>query len=210
MGIMRLNGIDRESWDRYRSPAAGWEYLVVEPGFKYNMTDMAAALGRVQLGKAAAFLKQRAEIAATYLRELAGCDFLTLPAPGVSALSPEGLAAELEPAHHAWHLFLIRLHLDKLTIGRDEFILALKEAGIGTSVHYRPLHMMPYYARRYGLQPDDYPVACQNFKRTISLPIYPSLTAEQLQRIIETIKQIGYTHHRPAYQAAGCALDVTS
>lgn len=206
--IMRLHGIDRECWDRYQSARAGWEYMVVEPGFKYNMTDIAAALGRVQLKKAGQFLEQRKEIAETYLKELADCDFLTLPLQsGASSTVADSSLENLKNfENHAWHLFLVRLNIDKLTIDRDEFILRLKQAGIGTSVHYRPLHMMPYYEERYGLQPEDFPVALSNFKRSISLPIYPSLKAEQLQHIIETIKQIGYTHHRPALQATGCAV----
>jgi dTDP-4-amino-4,6-dideoxygalactose transaminase len=178
--IMRLHGIDRECWDRYRTNRANWEYLVVEPGFKYNMMDMAAALGRIQLQKAGQFLTRRKRLADIYLKELADCDFITLPCQA--------------DRDHAWHLFLIRLNLERLTIGRDEFIVKLQQAGIGTSVHYRPLHMMPYYQKRYDFEPDDFPVAHKNYKRSISLPIYPSLTDNQLFYIIETIKQIGYTH----------------
>jgi dTDP-4-amino-4,6-dideoxygalactose transaminase len=175
--IMRYHGIDRESWDRYTSPNGNWEYRVVDAGYKYNMTDLCAAIGREQLKKAELFLGKRREIARRYISELAECEFLTLPAYSDK---------------HAWHLFLIRLKEGRLRIGRDRFIQKLKERGIGTSVHYIPLHVMPYYKNRYGFKDKDFPVSYANFKSTISLPIYPSLTGEQVSRIVAEIKRIGY------------------
>ena len=178
MKLMRLHGIDRDSWDRYTSRTASWEYYVVEAGYKYNMSDLAAAIGRVQLQRADEFLRRRRDVARRYLQGLGDCDFLELPR---------------YQKEHAWHLFMIRLVPERLKISRDEFIGRLAEAGIGVSVHYRPLHLMPYYQKRYGLRPEDFPVSLRNFLTTISLPIYPSLGREQVARIVETVRQIGYT-----------------
>ena len=135
--IMRNHGIDREAWSRYTSAAASWRYAVVAAGFKYNLMDIAAAIGRVQLRRAASFLQERRRVARAYLEGLAGLELVELPA-----------AAE----EHAWHLFLLRLRPERLTISRDRFIEELRARGIGTSVHYIPLHLMPYYSERYGLR----------------------------------------------------------
>ncbi len=174
--IMRNHGIDREAWARYTSTEASWRYAVVAAGFKYNMTDIAAAIGRVQLGRAAAFLAERRRVARAYIEGLAGLDFLELP---------------VDSPAHAWHLFLLRLLPDRLSLSRDQFIEALRERGIGTSVHYIPLHLMPYYSGRYRLAPADYPVALDCYERTISLPIYPALTDAQVARVVEAVRQIG-------------------
>ncbi|RPJ03304.1 MAG: DegT/DnrJ/EryC1/StrS family aminotransferase, partial [Spirochaetaceae bacterium] len=129
MRVMRTHGIDREAWDRYTSAKNSWYYEIVEPGFKYNLTDLASAIGRVQLKRAADFLERRRAIAEMYAKGFSGLDFLIRPEPCSS---------------HAWHLYIIRIVPDKLTITRNEFIEKLNEAGIGTSVHYTPLHVMPY------------------------------------------------------------------
>jgi dTDP-4-amino-4,6-dideoxygalactose transaminase len=181
MRVMRLHGIDRDSWNRYTSEDTGWEYEIIDAGYKYNMSDLAAAIGRVQLKKADAFLKRRREIASRYIRSLSEADFLVLP---------RDLAA------HAWHLFIIRIAAHLLTIDRDEFARRLKGAGVGVSVHYIPLHLMPYYRERYGYRAEDYPVSLKNFRSSISLPIYPSLSAEETDRIIDAVKKIGYNARR--------------
>jgi dTDP-4-amino-4,6-dideoxygalactose transaminase len=181
MRVMRLHGIDRDSWNRYTSAETGWEYRIVEAGYKYNMTDLAAALGRVQLKKAWHFLEQRRNIAKRYRQELSACDFLTLP---------------LFRDDHAWHLFIIRLAPSQLKISRDEFIALLNKRGIGVSVHYMPLHVMPYYQKLYGYKAGDFPTAYSNYKNSISLPIYPSLTNDEVSRIVDSIKEIGYTASR--------------
>ncbi len=179
--IMRNHGIDREAWARYTSRAPGWRYAVVEAGYKYNLTDIAAAIGRVQLRRAREFLAARRRVALAYLERLAGLEFLELP---------------VAPQEHAWHLFLLRLRPERLSISRDEFIDRLAALGIGTSVHYIPLHVMPYYHQRYGLSPSDFPVALDSYERTISLPIYPALTDAQVGRVVEAVRQIGYSAAR--------------
>jgi dTDP-4-amino-4,6-dideoxygalactose transaminase len=182
--IKRLHGIDRTSWDRYISRNACWEYEIVENGYKYNMMDLSAAIGRVQLQKAEQMLARRREIADAYFEALSGCDFLTLPAYSKD---------------HAWHLFVIRLVSKRLAISRDDFIAKLKGLGIGTSVHFIPLHIMPYYKKRYGYRAEDYPVAYDNYSRSISLPIYPDLKSEDVNRIVESIKKIGYSARKKQY-----------
>ncbi|MBN2444655.1 MAG: DegT/DnrJ/EryC1/StrS family aminotransferase [Spirochaetales bacterium] len=173
---MRLHGIDREAWNRYTHPGASWFYDVVEAGYKYNLTNLAASIGRVQLKKAIRFKERRREIAAAYISALQNSDYLRLP---------------LHLEDHAWHLFLLRIVPEKLEITRDDYIIELNKAGIGTSVHFIPLHIMSYYRKRYGLKADDFPIALKNYSSSISLPIYPDLTDEQVERIIITIKEIG-------------------
>ncbi len=179
--IMRNHGIDREAWSRYTSSGASWRYAVVAAGYKYNLMDIAAAIGRVQLRRAASFLDGRRTVARAYLEGLAGLDFVELP-----------VAAD----EHAWHLFLLRLRPERLRISRDRFIEELQARGIGTSVHYIPLHVMPYYSERYGLAPRDFPRALDCYERTISLPIYPALTGAQAGRVVEAVRQIGYSSAR--------------
>ncbi|MFW5689151.1 MAG: DegT/DnrJ/EryC1/StrS family aminotransferase [Spirochaetota bacterium] len=176
MGVMRLHGIDREVWDRYTSARPSWQYQVVEAGFKYNMPDILAAIGRVQLAKAERFLAERRAIAGHYRRLLGDRDYLTLP-----------------PAREgsSWHLFVLRLERSRLSIDRDEFIARLAERGIGTSVHYIPLHLMPYYRDRYGLKPQDFPVSLDAYERALSLPIYPGLDEEAVARVAEAVIEIG-------------------
>jgi dTDP-4-amino-4,6-dideoxygalactose transaminase len=176
MGMMRLHGIDREVWNRYTAKGASWRYAVMEAGFKYNMTDIAAALGRVQLGRAGEFLEKRRAIAGRYRQAFAQRDYLLAPQDS------EG---------HAWHLFLLRVDEKKLSISRDDFIDRLQEAGIGTSVHFIPLHMHPYYAKRYGFEAADFPAARATYLQVISLPIYPAMSEDQVGRVIEAVITIG-------------------
>ena len=176
MSMMRLHGIDRDVWNRYNASDASWYYEVREPGFKYNLTDLASSLGRVQLRKSEGFYLARQRIARMYLGGLRDLDYLKLPVN--------------DPAH-SWHLFQIRLVLPKLKLDRDRFVDALMERGIGVSVHFIPLHIMPYYRRRYGLKEGDYPVALQCYRETISLPIYPDLEDKQVERVIAAIKELG-------------------
>jgi len=175
ISIMRLHGIDREAWERYRSPDASWYYEVVEAGFKYNMPDILAAIGRVQLSRAQQMLDRRRQIARRYRQELSSCDFLTLPQ---------------ERDGHAWHLFPVRFETDSLGCTRDRIIRALRNEGIGTSVHYIPLHLMPYYAKRYRLSPEDFPVSLDRYRNTVSLPIYPSLKEIEVERVIEAVRAL--------------------
>jgi dTDP-4-amino-4,6-dideoxygalactose transaminase len=176
MSMMRLHGIDRDVWNRYNASDASWYYEVREPGFKYNLTDLASSLGRVQLRKSEGFYLARQRIARMYLAGLQELDYIKLP--------------ENDPAH-SWHLFQIRLVLSKLKLDRDRFLDALMERGIGVSVHFIPLHIMPYYRQRYGLKQEDYPVALRCYRETISLPIYPDLEDDQVQRVITAIRELG-------------------
>lgn len=176
ISVMRLHGIDREVWDRYTSPKPSWQYEVVEAGYKYNMPDLLAAIGRVQLRKAERFLERRREIARTYRRLFADRDYLVPP-----------VASE----ESSWHLFVLRLRLEALSIGRDEFMERLAAEGVGTSVHYIPLHVMPYYRDRYGLKPDDFPVSWDAYRRAVSLPIYPGLRDEDVARVAEAVLRVG-------------------
>jgi dTDP-4-amino-4,6-dideoxygalactose transaminase len=176
MSVMRLHGIDREVWDRYTARSPSWHYQVVEAGFKYNLPDLLAAIGRVQLARADSFLARRREIASAYRAMLGELHYLALP-------------PECETG--SWHLFVVRLETDRLSIGRDEFIERLAERGIGTSVHYIPLHLMPYYRDRYRLKPTDFPVSLDAYSRAVSLPIYPELTDEQVARIADAVRAVG-------------------
>ncbi|MFP4364489.1 MAG: DegT/DnrJ/EryC1/StrS family aminotransferase [Spirochaetia bacterium] len=176
MSVMRLHGIDRPAWDRYTAKHAKWKYEIVAPGYKYNMPDLAASIGRVQLSRAMEMLDARQSIAQKYLRDLGDCNFVELP------ISHDG---------HAWHLFIIKLNLEKLTINRDQFIDELFSRGIGSSVHFIPLHLMPYYQEEYHFKPDDFPNSLNSYLRCISLPIYPSLGDEEVRQVIDAIFDIG-------------------
>jgi dTDP-4-amino-4,6-dideoxygalactose transaminase len=174
--VMRLHGIDRDVWNRYTARNAAWEYDIVEAGYKYNLTDLAAAIGVAQLAKAETFLHLRRRVARAYLAGLGDCDFLDLPE---------------DTDDNGWHLFVVRLRPDRLAIGRDRFVAELQQRGIGTSVHFIPLHLMSYYRQRYGLHPEDFPVALRLYRAALSLPIYPSLTDEEIARVVAAVREAG-------------------
>jgi dTDP-4-amino-4,6-dideoxygalactose transaminase len=169
---MRLHGFDRAAWDRYTSKTASWRYDVVAAGYKCNLPDLLAAVGREQLKKADRFLDERRAIAERYLAAFSGNPALE-PPPG-------------HPAH-AWHLYSLRIRPESLRIGRDEFVERLQRAGIGVSVHFIPLHIMSYWSRRYALSPDDFPEAYAKYSRTISLPIWQGMTAAQVDRVASAV-----------------------
>jgi Predicted pyridoxal phosphate-dependent enzyme apparently involved in regulation of cell wall biogenesis len=173
---MRLHGISRDVFDRYTSKKPSWFYEVVEPGFKYNMTDVAGSVGIHQLKKAWAFREKRASIAASYAEA-----FKDLPVV-LPVLAPEGET-------HAWHLFILRL-ADQAPVSRDRFIEKMAEKGIGTSVHFIPLHLHPYWRERYALKSEDYPNATKAFEAAVSLPIYTRMTEEDIQRVIHAVREI--------------------
>ena len=181
MRVMRLHGIDRDVWDRYNSSKSKWFYEVVEPGFKYNMTDIAAALGIEQLKKAFDFLEKRKKIAEKYNKAFSEYDFITPPPFS---------------ENHAWHLYTIKINEEKLTISRDEFIEKLFEKGIGVSVHFIPLHIMPYYKTKYSLKAEDFPNAYKNYSKSLSLPIYMDLNEAQTDRIIKSVIETGIKYLR--------------
>jgi dTDP-4-amino-4,6-dideoxygalactose transaminase len=170
---MRLHGISSDVFDRYVSDKPKWYYEVIAPGFKYNMTDVAAAIGIHQLAKADLNQKKRAAIALRY--QLAFAD-LPVSCP----------FERVEDDLHSWHLFVLQLDCTQHT-ERDQFIERMSEAGIGTSVHYVPLHLHPYWRDRYSLSPTDFPNSTAVYQRCVSLPIYPSMTEDDVQSVIDAV-----------------------
>jgi dTDP-4-amino-4,6-dideoxygalactose transaminase len=174
--VMRLHGISKDAWKRYTA-AGSWYYEIAAPGYKYNMTDIAAAMGRVQLRRAAEMRDRRAEIAKRYTEA-----FSTLP-----ELQPPPSGDEDQ---HAWHLYMLRLNLDQLNIDRAAFIGQMKEANIGTSVHFIPFHLHPYYRDTYHYQPEDFPAAYREYQREVSLPIYSRMTGQDIDDVIGAVTGI--------------------
>lgn len=182
--LMRLHGISRDVWDRYTSKKPSWYYEVIEPGYKYNLTDIAAGIGLQQLKKADRFLARRKSIAEAYTQAFAGHPALEPPP------SPP-------PDHvHSWHLYVLRLNLDALSIDRDRFIAEMMQREIGCSVHFIPLHLHPYWRDRYDLRPDMFPVASREFSRVVSLPIYPKMNERAVSRVIESVLETARAHRR--------------
>jgi len=174
---MRLHGISRDIWDRYSASKPNWYYEVVAPGYKYNLTDVASSIGIHQLRKTVRFRKRREEIAERYTHAFRGLPVIPPPRP------PEGDV-------HSWHLYVIRLRLEMLRIGRDRFIELMARKGIGTSVHFIPLHLHPYWKEKYDFRPEDFPVALETYRCCVSLPIYTRMTDADVGRVIESVKGI--------------------
>ena len=172
--VMRLHGMSRDAFDRFTAKVPSWFYEIVAPGFKYNLTDIAAALGLQQLKKAHAFQQARTRIAAAYTAAFAGLPLLT---------PPDAPAGEL----HAWHLYALRLG-DGAAIERERFIERLFAQGIGCSVHYIPLHLQPYWRDRYALTPAMFPHSQHAYERLVSLPIYPRMTDADVQRVVQVVR----------------------
>lgn len=167
---MRLHGISSDVFDRYSGRTPAWQYQVVAPGFKYNLTDPAAAIGLVQLSRAIQMRERRAEIARRY-----DDAFQSLPLRLPAHSSGEDI--------HAWHLYVVRLEPDT-HITRDEFIERLGAAGVGCSVHFIPLHLQPFWRDRASYKADSFPVATEEFRYVVSLPIYSGMTDPQIDRVI--------------------------
>ena len=180
--VLSLHGMSQEARQRY-DEGGKWFYEVVCPGFKYNMTDLQAAIGLVQLKRFEAFQRRRRAIAARYVASFAGCDALEVP-----VVRPE--------VEHAWHLFVLRLRLEALSIGRDAFIDLLRERNIGTSVHFIPVHLHPFYRDKYGLKPGDFPNAMAHYRRSISLPLHPALSDADVNDVCEAVLDIVQRHRR--------------
>lgn len=172
--LMSLHGMSKDAWKRYTS-AGSWYYEVVAPGFKYNLTDIAAALGRVQLRRADELWQARRRIAAAYASALGDIPGLELP-------------TEHPNRQHAWHLYSIRLDLNVWPKGRNTFIDGLKERGIGASVHWLPLHMQPYYREQYGLSAELFPVAAALWPRLVTLPLFPGMTEDDVGFVADAIR----------------------
>ncbi len=174
--LMRTHGISSDAFDRFRKVGATWAYDIVAPGFKYNMTDLAAALGVAQLAKARVFQQRRQHAALRYCEKLEGLP-IDLP-----ARAPEG-------SLHAWHIFPVRVH-ESASATRDDVIAALTAAGIGSSVHYRPLHQMTYWKDRYPSRPGAYPVADRYFFGAVSLPLFPGISDAEIDRVVEVMTEV--------------------
>jgi dTDP-4-amino-4,6-dideoxygalactose transaminase len=178
--LMRLHGMSRDAWKRY-STGGSWYYEIEDAGFKYNLTDLAAAIGLAQLDRAEAMRLERERVARRYGQaiEAAGLgDLVELPA----APDPGEV--------HAWHLYPLRLNLDRVGLSRAETIDRLGQARIGTSVHFIPLHLHPYYRRTYGYTPQALPVAAREYEREISMPIYPDLSDADVDYVVERLAGI--------------------
>ncbi|MDX1664348.1 MAG: DegT/DnrJ/EryC1/StrS aminotransferase family protein [Candidatus Promineifilaceae bacterium] len=181
--IMALHGISKDAWKRYTAEGT-WYYEIIAPGYKYNMTDVAAAMGLVQLGKAERMRERRCEIAQRYHAAFGRLPALQTPADRLDST-------------HAWHLYMLRVHLDQLTIDRAQFVEALNRHNIGASVHFIPLHLHPYYRDTYGYEPEDFPVAYREYQREISLPIYSRMSDDDVEDVIQAVSEI-VTQHRVA------------
>jgi dTDP-4-amino-4,6-dideoxygalactose transaminase len=183
--MMSLHGISRDAWNRYAANGS-WYYEIEDAGYKYNMTDIAAALGLVQLDRAEELLAARRELAAAYSARLGRppmADLIDLP-------------SDMPDGSHAWHLYIIRLELDRLTVDRGQAVDGLKALGIGTSVHFIPLHLHPYYRRRWGYAAGVFPVATREYERTLSLPIWPGMSISDVDRVVDGLNEVLISAHR--------------
>ena len=179
--IMRSHGIDRSVWNRYTDSKASWYYEVLDPGFKYNIPDILSALGRVQLRRARELLAIRQELSFMYDEAFGQSEHFFIPPTGKG---------------DARHLYPLRLNLENLSISRNEFAALLQEQGIGISVHFIPLHTMPYYKNRYSLKDSDFPETMKTFNRSISLPLWPGMTSAQIERVITVVKSLAYKYNK--------------
>jgi perosamine synthetase len=182
MRMLSLHGISKDAWKRY-SAEGSWRYGILEPGYKYNLPDLQAALGIAQLAKCDAMSSRRKSIAEFYSLHLSSYEAFELPSV------PPGL-------EHSWHLYVLQIRPSQLTINRDRFIEELKARGIGTSVHFIPLHLHPLYQERLGYRIGQFPRAEEHFERAISLPIYPGMTLEDTSRVVEALQDIASEFRR--------------
>jgi perosamine synthetase len=171
--VMSLHGISHDAWKRYSAEGA-WYYEIVAPGYKYNLTDIAAAMGLAQLAKTERMWQRRAQIAARYTEAFDGVAELQVP-------------HNRADCQHAWHLYMLRLNLERLRLNRAQFIEEMKQRNIGCSVHFIPLHLHPYYQETYGYQPEDFPVSYREYQREVSLPIYSKMRDEDVQDVIDAV-----------------------
>jgi perosamine synthetase len=178
--VMALHGISKDAWKRYTAEGS-WYYEIIAPGYKYNMTDVAAGMGLAQLRKAEKMSQRRCQIAHRYHEAFSNVPELQLPFDRSEHL-------------HAWHLYILRLNLPQLQIDRAQFVEEMKRHNIGTSVHFIPLHLHPYYRERYGYRPEDFPIAFREYQRAISLPIYSKMSDEDVQDVITAVLNIVHRH----------------
>ena len=180
--IISLHGLSRDAWQRYAAKGS-WRYEVHLPGFKYNMTDIQAAIGLCQLRKLDRFHRRRRDVATRYTAAFGGHEALEPP-------------VEHPHVRHAWHLYPLRLRLDALRIDRDRFLEELCERGIGASVHFVPIHLHPFYRDKYGYRPDAFPVAYTNGQRLLSLPLHPQLTDGDVEDVIDVVLDVVRAYRR--------------
>ena len=174
--LWSLHGMSRDAYKRY-SAKGSWYYEVVRPGFKYNMTDIQAAIGLHQLRKLPQFQARRREIVRRYNEAFSTLEEMQTP-------------VERSEVEHAWHLYVLRLNLERLRISRSQFIEELSARNIGTSVHFIPIHLHPYYRDKYGYQPEDFPVAYREYQRIVSLPLYPRMSDQDVQDVIDAVYDV--------------------
>lgn len=174
--IMALHGISKDAWKRYTAEGS-WYYEIIAPGYKYNLTDIASAMGLAQLQKAEQMWNRRRELASRYNDAFRSLPELQIP-------------PDRDDCQHAWHLYILRLNAERLKISRNQFIEELKARNIGTSVHFIPLHIHPYYQKTYGYQPADFPVAFHEYQRAISLPIYSKMSNQDALDVIESVLEL--------------------
>jgi dTDP-4-amino-4,6-dideoxygalactose transaminase len=176
MRQMSLHGLSHDAWKRFAGNTP-WDYRIVAPGYKYNLTDVAAAIGIHQLARAEAMRQERQSIARWFREQLAGVDELDLPPD-----SPDRV--------HSWHLFPIRLRLDRLSVDRNTLMQQLRERGVGCSVHWRPLHLHPYYEETFHWRPEHLPQASAQWPRLISLPLFPGMRDEERQCVVDVVREL--------------------
>jgi len=179
MKVMRLHGIDRDAFNRFRSDKPAWYYEVVAPGYKYNLTDIGAALGRVQLRRLPSFQMRREQLARRYFERLAGLPLILPARPN-------------EAGGHSWHLYVVRLDDAAYARGitRDQVIMDLSKRGIGTSVHYVPLHRQPYWRDRGNLRPEQFPQSEHAYQRMISIPLFTAMTDADQEYVIDALHEL--------------------
>ncbi|MDE2593273.1 MAG: DegT/DnrJ/EryC1/StrS family aminotransferase [Burkholderiales bacterium] len=174
--VMRLHGINRDAFDRFTAKVPSWYYEIVAPGFKYNLTDIAAALGLHQLKRLKGFQARREQIAARYDEALSDLPLILPPRP------------DHEGDVHSWHLYVVRLS-DDTPVTRDAVIDSLFADGIGVSVHYIPLHLHPYWKERYDLKPEQFPHSQKAYERMLTLPLYTRMTDDDVERVITAVRK---------------------
>ncbi len=179
---LSLHGINVDAWNRYGEKGS-WFYEVTDAGFKYNMSDILASIGTIQMAKAESMLKKRTHIAKTYSENLTNIPSIILPNSN-------------KENRHSWHLYVIQIDPKYLNIGRDEFITKLKEYNIGTSVHFIPLHRHPYYKNKFGYSPKEFQNSETIYNTSISLPIYPKMTESDVDNVIQAVKHIAQANQK--------------
>ena len=176
MRQMSLHGLSHDAWERYAGNGS-WDYRIVAPGYKYNLTDIAAALGIHQLRRAEQLRRERETLVRAYRESLGDLESIELPPVPADRI-------------HAWHLFPIRLRLDRSPISRNALVDALRERGIGCSVHWRPLHLHPYYEETFGWKPAELPVATSVWETLVSLPLFPGMSVEEHQAVVGAVREL--------------------